>query len=76
MSTQITHADSEALVAERGLAFEEWDTALLDEEYRDKFVAIYIERDSRKTIVVPSGQGPVERLHAVRLLLDHLKASA
>ncbi|MFK4100777.1 hypothetical protein ACI2L1_12020 [Streptomyces sp. NPDC019531] len=76
MTTQITHADPEALATARGLAFEEWNIALLGEEYRDKFAAIYLETDDRKAIVVPSGQDPAERLHAVRQLLAHPAVTA
>jgi hypothetical protein len=55
-----------------GLHVEEWDTASLDENLRDKFVAFYLERkDGTRLLVVPVGQDPAVRLHAVRALLAH-----
>jgi len=65
-----------ALVAEHGLQVEEWDTSTLDEQYRDKFFAFYVETRDRKVIVVPQGQDPDHRLAAVRALLNHLAVTA
>ncbi|MET9968929.1 hypothetical protein ABZZ80_24115 [Streptomyces sp. NPDC006356] len=65
-----------ALVVQHGLQFEEWDTDFLDEQYRDKFFALYVETADRKVIVVPSGQDPDHRLAAVRALLNHLAVTA
>lgn len=66
----------QTLVAEHGLQIEEWDTSTLDEGLRHKFRAFYAETAERKVIVVPTGQDPAERLHAVRLLLPHMGVTA
>ncbi|MGW3724174.1 hypothetical protein [Streptomyces sp. NPDC000851] len=66
----------QALAAEHGLQMEEWDTDTLDEEYRGKFFAFYVETADRKVIVVPAGQDPTHRLAAVRTLLAHLGVTA
>jgi hypothetical protein len=62
----------DALAAEHQLRVEEWDTSTLDESLRDKLMAFYGETDGNRIVVVPKGQDPVERLHAVRTLLTHL----
>ena len=66
-----------ALVAEHGLQLEEWDTTTLDPKLRERFMAAWdqTEGDGR-VIVVPSGQDPSERLHAVRALLAHPAVTA
>jgi predicted GIY-YIG superfamily endonuclease len=55
-----------------GLQVEEWDTSTLGESLRAKFFAFYLEhKDGRRILVVPAGQDPVVRLHAVRAILAH-----
>lgn len=55
-----------------GLQVEEWDTATLSESLRSKFFAFYLEhKDGRRILVVPAGQDPIVRLHAVRAILAH-----
>jgi hypothetical protein len=55
-----------------GLQVEEWDTSTLDERLRDGYLGHYLERkDGTRILVVPAGQDPVVRLHAVRALLAH-----
>ncbi|WP_330265293.1 hypothetical protein [Streptomyces griseorubiginosus] len=76
MTTQITHADSEALAAKHGLPVVEWDATNLSEDLRDKIMAFYSETKDDRVIVVFTGQDPVERLHAIRQLLAHPKVSA
>jgi hypothetical protein len=61
----------QALVTEYGLQVEEWDTVTLDPKLRDKFMAFYLETDGKRILVVPVGQDPAERLHALRSLLAH-----
>ncbi|MFD8736572.1 hypothetical protein ACFV06_16885 [Streptomyces sp. NPDC059618] len=67
----------EALTAERGIQVVEWDTSTLDSKLRDGFLAHYLEhKDSRRILVVPTGQDPVIRLRAVRSLLSHQGVTA
>ncbi|MEV1065986.1 hypothetical protein [Streptomyces sp. NPDC050263] len=67
----------EALTAERGVQVVEWDASTLDSELRDGFLAHYLEhKDSRRILVVPTGQDPVIRLRAVRALLSHQRVTA
>lgn len=74
--TSAATATIQALVTQHGLQFEEWDITLLDEQYRDKFFALYIETRDDKVIVVPSGQDPAHRLAALRAVLAHLGVAA
>jgi hypothetical protein len=62
-----------SLLAENRLHVEEWDTAALDPKLRDRIKAVHdpTEGDGR-TIVVPAGQDPHERLAAVRDLITHM----
>jgi hypothetical protein len=59
-----------SLLAGHGLRVEEWDTATLDPRLRDHIRAVYdpTEGDGR-TVIVPAGQDPIERLAAVRKLV-------
>jgi predicted GIY-YIG superfamily endonuclease len=66
----------EALVAEHNLTVEEWDTSTLDDDLRDKFYAIYIEKRGRKILAVPIGQDPAHRLAALRAVLAHQGVAA
>ncbi|MDX2839488.1 hypothetical protein PV377_10945 [Streptomyces ipomoeae] len=66
-----------ALTAEHHLRVEEWDTSTLDENLRNKFYAFYLQlKDGTRILVVPAGQDPVQRLHAVRALLAHQGVTA
>ena len=64
----------QALTARYRLQVEEWDTATLAENIRDKFMAAYFEIDGKRILVVPAGQDPAERLHAARELAAELAA--
>lgn len=70
----MSHSFVEAFAAEHGLQVEEWDTAALAENIRDKFMAAYFEIDGKRILVVPAGQDPAERLHAARELVAELAA--
>lgn len=70
----MSHSFVEAFAAEYGLQVEEWDTATLAENIRDKFMAAYFEIDGKRILVVPAGQDPAERLHAARELVAELAA--
>lgn len=63
----------QSLLAEHRLRVEEWDTATLDPRLRDHIRAVYdpTEGDGR-TVIVPAGQDPIERLAAVRRLVAGL----
>lgn len=66
-----------ALLAERGVELEEWDTASLDPKLRRKFVAFaMVRKDGLRLVVVPVGQDPVARLAAVRDLIDGMRGAA
>ena len=62
-----------ALVAEHpDLRVVEWDPSTLPADLRDGYLAHYLERkDGTRILVVPTGQDPTVRLHAVRTLLAH-----
>lgn len=76
-SVTLTSAEAfEALVAEHNLTVEEWDTTTLDNDLRDKFYAIYIEKRGRKILAVPIGQDPTHRLAALRAVLAHQGVAA
>ena len=66
-----------SLLAEHGLRVEEWDTASLDPRLRDSIPAVYdpTEGDGR-TIIVPAGQDPIERLAAVGQLVAGIGGAA
>lgn len=65
----------QAILAEHDVQMEEWDTESLDPKLRDKFVAFaMLTKDGRRLIVVPQGQGPVERVNAVAALVNDLQA--
>ncbi|WP_075662269.1 hypothetical protein [Streptomyces acidiscabies] len=67
----------QTLTAERGIQVEEWDTSTLDDPLPDAFLAHYLERkDGVRILVVPTGQNPVVRLHALLSLLDHQAVTA
>ncbi|MDG9717439.1 hypothetical protein [Streptomyces sp. DH24] len=59
------------LAAEHGLQIEEWDGSTLDESLYSQFVAMYVQTEDDRCIVVPTGQDPAQRLAAVRALLAH-----
>jgi hypothetical protein len=63
----------QALLAEHGLRVEEWNTGSLDPRLRHHLRAVYdpTEGDGR-TVIVPAGQDPIERLTAVRQLIAGL----
>jgi uncharacterized protein len=62
----------QAIVMAHGIRVEEWDPAALDENLRSKFFAFYVESaDGTRILVVPAGQDPTVRLHAVRAIFDH-----
>ena len=65
-----------ALVAEYRLQVEEWDTTTLDPKYRDRVLAIYLQTDDKRILVVPAGQDAGERLVATCRLLAHLEVTA
>lgn len=66
-----------ALLAERGVELEEWDTASLDPKLRREFVAFAMVReDGLRLVVVPQGQDPIARLAAVRDLIADLDGAA
>ena len=64
-----------ALVTEYQLQVEEWDTATLDPKYRDRFMAVYLQTDDKRILVVPAGQDAGERLVAACRLLAHQEVS-
>lgn len=66
-----------ALLAEHRLSVEEWDTATLDPQLRDRIQAVYdpTEGDGR-TVIVPAGQDPIVRLAAVRDLIADMRGAA
>ncbi|MDX3585993.1 hypothetical protein [Streptomyces europaeiscabiei] len=66
-----------SLLAEHGLCVEEWDTATLDPQLRDRIRAVYdpTEGDGR-TVIVPAGQNPIVRLTAVRELIAGIGGAA
>lgn len=66
-----------ALLAEHGLRVEEWDVSTLDSRLRDSIKAVHdpLEGDGR-TVIVPAGQDPIERLAAVRQLIANLGGAA
>lgn len=66
-----------SLLAEHGLHVEEWDTATLDPQLRERIQAVYdpTEGDGR-TVIVPAGQDPAERLDAVRKLISDMRGAA
>jgi hypothetical protein len=65
------------LLAENRLRVEEWDTATLDPQLRDRIRAVYdpTEGDGR-TVIVPAGQDPIVRLTAVRELIAGIGGAA
>ncbi|MDX3839591.1 hypothetical protein [Streptomyces europaeiscabiei] len=66
-----------SLLAGHGLRVEEWDTATLDPQLRDRIRAVYdpTEGDGR-TVIVPAGQDPIVRLTAVRELIAGIGGAA
>lgn len=66
-----------SLLAGHGLRVEEWDTATLDPQLRDRIRAVYdpTEGDGR-TVIVPAGQDPIVRLTAVRELIAGIGGTA
>lgn len=66
-----------ALLAERDIELEEWDTASLDPKLRRAFGAFAMVReDGLRLVVVPAGQDPIARLAAVRDLLAGMRGAA
>ncbi|MDQ0992200.1 hypothetical protein [Streptomyces sp. V3I7] len=69
------HEELSALTV--GIRVEELDTAVLPEDLRDGFFGYYLERkDGHRVLAFPAGQNPVERLHAARVLLAKVGATA
>ncbi|MBP0456487.1 hypothetical protein [Streptomyces montanisoli] len=61
-----------AFTTQHDIQVVEWDTSTLAEDLRGKFYAHYLQlKDGRRILVVPAGQDPAFRLHAVRALLTH-----
>jgi stress response protein SCP2 len=66
-----------ALIAEHGLSVEEWDVSSLDSRLRDHITAVYDRTvGDGNVIVVPAGQDPIERLAAVRDLIQDMRGAA
>jgi hypothetical protein len=66
-----------ALLAERDVQLEEWDTETLDPKLRREFVAFAMVReDGLRLVVVPAGQDPIARLAAVRDLIEDMRGAA
>jgi hypothetical protein len=61
-----------ALLAEHDVELEEWDTSSLDERLRPHLQAVHDPTVGRRTIVVPAGQDPIDRLGAVRKVIAKL----
>lgn len=72
----IAETSLESLVAKHNLHVKEADASTLPELLRDKFMASHMLIEGRAMVVVPKGQDPIERLHAVRRLLNHLEMTA
>jgi hypothetical protein len=65
-----------ALLVEHRFELEEWDTASLDPKLRGRFTALAWVQAGHRLIVVPAGQDPVERLAAVRELIEDMRGAA
>jgi len=62
-----------AIIAEHQLHVEEWDIASLAPEHRGKVAAFAeIADDGQRTVVVPTGQDPIERVNAIAHLVNNL----
>lgn len=65
------------LLAEHRLNVEEWDTATLDPELRERIQAVYDPTvGDGCTVIVPAGQDPIVRLAAVRKLVADMRGAA
>jgi len=65
-----------ALLAEHGLRIEEWDITALDSRLRDSITAVHDPVTGGDVIIVPSGQDPIDRLGAVRQLIEDMRGAA
>lgn len=63
-----------AILAEHNLQIEEWDTSTLDPALRDQLMAVHDPTlGNGRTIVVPAGQDPNERLTAVFRVVSRME---
>jgi hypothetical protein len=63
-----------AILAEHDLQIEEWDTATLDPKLRGQLMAVHDPTlGNGRTIVVPTGQDPIERLNAVARAVSNME---
>ena len=65
-----------ALLDEHGLRTEEWDITALDSRLRDSITAVHDPVTGGDVIIVPSGQDPIDRLGAVRQLIEDMRGAA
>jgi hypothetical protein len=66
-----------ALLAEHEMRVEEWDTGNLEPAMRSHIKAVHDPTvGDGRTIVVPVGQDPIDRLAAVRKLIGYLDGAA
>ena len=65
-----------ALLDEHGLRTEEWDITALDSRLRDSITAVHDPVTGGDVIIVPTGQDPIDRLGAVRRLIEDMRGAA
>jgi len=65
-----------ALLDEHGLRTEEWDITALDSRLRDSITAVHDPVTGGDVIIVPTGQDPIDRLGAVRQLIEDMRGAA
>ncbi len=66
-----------ALLAEHEMRVEEWDTGNLEPAMRSHIKAVHDPTvGDGRTIVVPAGQDPIDRLAAVRSVIEGMRGAA